>query len=71
MVFNKKQFKFLYGTIGNSDPRAAPPPPPFQTTLGAKVGKITYLLNGKIYWLCFNAIQQHLINKKTNYINFD
>lgn len=70
MVFNKKQFKFLYGTIGNSDPRSAPPHP-FQTTWGAKVGKKTYLFNGKIYWLCFNTIQQHLINKITNYINFD
>lgn len=72
MVFSKKQFKFLYGTIAN--PERLPPPisnnlPP--NTRGAKVGKKTYLLNGKRYWLCFNVIQQHLINKITNCINCD
>lgn len=76
MVFSKKQFNFLYGTIGNSDPRAAPPPPhqfkqPPPKTRGAKVGKKTYLLNGKRYWLCFNVIQQILINKTTNCKHFD
>lgn len=67
MVFSKRQFKFLYGTIGNSDPRA--PPPPFQTTSPRNPG--CHLLNGKRYWLCFSVIQQHLINKTTNYKHFD
>lgn len=73
MVLSKKQFKFLYGTIAN--PERSPPPPisnNLPLTPGVpKLAKKTYLLNGKRYWLCFNVIQQHLINKITNCTNCD